>query len=242
MDPIPYTSFWKAEPERQKKAWRPTDWSRRRLFQMWIIQGLLFAAIIGVVIQIAKESKNIPPIFAKLPNGVVFEATARPLKMDRIARVELVNNILPILYYQEGSDNYLETVKQNVKKDILNQLQVEMQSAAKMPTMSVFLTVIETFQSGLIESHGLFEAMTKGELYKRNEKESTSAPIYIRTRWVSQNGRYVLYEFSEVKPSEYSEKVSDEKERLKHLSSEELEREIKVKKNQDLKIAPRKRF
>ena len=35
MDPTPYTNFWGEEPDAQKRAWRPTDESRRKLMQFW---------------------------------------------------------------------------------------------------------------------------------------------------------------------------------------------------------------
>ena len=90
MDPIPYTHFWSEEPETQRRAWRPTDEVRRRLMRLWIIQALLLAAIVLVAGVLTRESKRVPPIYAKLPNGVVFETTTGDLQMDRLARTEQI--------------------------------------------------------------------------------------------------------------------------------------------------------
>jgi len=238
MDPIPYTNFWVEEPEIQKKAWRPSDDSRRKLNRLWVVQGLLLIGIIVLATMITVESKKVPPIYAKLPNGIVYETTAGPLKMDRLARMELVNNTLQILYYQEGSYNYLDTIRQNVKPAIIAQLQVEMQSAVKQTNTTVYLSITETFEILNIPAKG-FEAMTKGELIKRSSKESTTAPIYVRTRWLKHDDRYLLSRIEEVKPGDYYDLFLAEKERLRRLPKEELQRELDVKKNQDIPLPKR---
>jgi hypothetical protein len=180
MDPIPYTHFWSEEPEAQRRAWRPTDEVRRRLMRLWIIQALLLAAIVLVAGVLARESKRVPPIYARLPNGVVFETTTGDLQMDRLARTELVNNVLQILYYQEGSFNYLETVRQNVKPQLLGRFRAEMQNASKQTNSTVYLNVVETFEALNVPAKG-FDAVTKGcsasaAARKAPARPSTSAP------------------------------------------------------------------
>jgi len=238
MDPTPYTNFWGEEPDAQKRAWRPTDESRRKLMQFWVVQCLLLVGIIVLAAIITRESKKVPPIYAKLPNGVVYETKAGPLKMDRLARMELVNNVLQILYYQEGSCNYLDTIGQNVKPDIIGQFQADMQSAAKQTNTTVYLKVKETFEILHIPAKG-FEAVTKGELIKRSSKESTTAPIYVRTRWLKQSERYLLTRMEEVKPGDYYDLFLAEKERLRQLSKEELQRELDVKMNKEIQLPKR---
>ena len=100
---IPYPHFWSEEPEARRRAWRPTDEVRRRLIRWWTIQGLLLAGIIVIGILVAKESKRMPPIYAGLPNGVVFGTSAGPLQLDRVARIELVNDVLQILYIRRAT-------------------------------------------------------------------------------------------------------------------------------------------
>lgn len=238
MDPTPYTNFWGEEPEIQKKAWRPTDESRRRLMRFWIVQALLLIGIIVLAAMITSESKKVPSIYAKLPNGIVYETKAGPLKMDRLARMELVNNVLQILYYQEGSYNYVDTVGQNVKPAIIAQFQAEMQNAARQTNTTVFLNIAETFEILNIQAKG-FEAVTKAELIKRSNKESTTAPIYVRTRWLKQGDRYLLSRVDEVKPGDYYDLFLAEKERLRRLSKEELQRELDVKRNKEIHLPKR---
>jgi hypothetical protein len=238
MDPIPYTHFWSEEPEAQRRAWRPTDEVRRRLMRLWMIQALLLVAIVVVGALLAKESKRMPPIYARLPNGVVFETTAGDLQMDRLARTELVNNVLQILYYQEGSFNYLETVRQNVKPQLLGRFRAEMQDASKQTNSTVYLNVVETFEVVNVPAQG-FDAVTKGLLSKRSSQESASAPIYIRTRWLRSGDRYLLSRVEEIRPGDYYELFLAEKERLKKLSKPELERELGVRKNQEIPLPNR---
>jgi hypothetical protein len=238
MDPIPYTHFWSEEPETQRRAWRPTDEVRRRLMRLWIIQALLLAAIVLVAGVLTRESKRVPPIYAKLPNGVIFETTTGDLQMDRLARTELVNNVLQILYYQEGSFNYLETVRQNVKPQLLGRFRAEMQNASKQTNSTVYLNVVETFEALNVPAKG-FDAVTKGVLSKRSNQESASAPIYIRTRWLLAGDRYLLSRVEEIRPGDYYELFLAEKERLKKLSKPELERELGVRKNQEIPLPNR---
>jgi len=238
MDRIPYTHFWSEEPEAQRRAWRPTDEVRRRLMRLWAFQGLLLAGIVLVGGMLAKESKRLPPIYARLPNGVVFETTSGELQMDRLARTELVNNVLQILYYQEGSFNYLDTVRQNVKPQLLGRFRVEMQNAAKQTNSTVSLSVVETFEAVNVLAKG-FDAVTKAVLSKRSSQESASAPIYIRTRWLLSGDRYLLSRLEEIRPGDYYELFLAEKERLKKLSKQELERELGVRKNQEIPLPKR---
>ena len=191
MDPRPYTHFWSEEPEAQRRAWRPTDEVRRRLMRLWVIQALLLAAIVLVAGALTRESKRVPPIFARLPNGVIFETTTGDLQMDRLARTELVNNVLQILYYQEGSFNYLATIRQNVKPQLVGRFRAEMQDASQQTNSTVYLNVVETFEALNVPAKG-FDAVTKGVLSKRTSQESASAPIYIRTRWLLAGDRYLL--------------------------------------------------
>src|SRR5690242_18220523 len=124
---IPYPHFWSEQPEVQGRAWRPTDEVRRRLMRWWTIQGLLLAGGVALGILIARESKRMPPIYAGLPNGVVFQTVAGAPQLDRIARMALVNDVLQILYYQEGNLNYLDSVSENVKPQLLAQFRAEME-------------------------------------------------------------------------------------------------------------------
>lgn len=237
MDPIPYPHFWHEAPEIHKRAWRPTDESRRKLGRFWFIQTLLLLALLGVGALLAVESKRQPPIYAKLPNGLVFETSATPLQMDRLARVDLVNQVLPLLYYQGGASHFLEAIRQNVKPDILRQFQAEMQMA-KYTNTTVSLQIAETFQTLYVRNQG-FEAMTKGYLAKRSSRENASAPIYVRTRWLWNGHRYVLSRITEVKPADYSEAFLLEKERLRRLPKEELERELAIKQDTEIVLPKR---
>jgi hypothetical protein len=169
---------------------------------------------------------------------VVFETTAGDLQMDRLARTELVNNVLQILYYQEGSFNYLETVRQNVKPQLLGRFRAEMQDASKQTNSTVYLNVVETFEVVNVPAQG-FDAVTKGLLSKRSSQESASAPIYIRTRWLRSGDRYLLSRVEEIRPGDYYELFLAEKERLKKLSKPELERELGVRKNQEIPLPNR---
>ena len=85
MEQTPYTNFWKEEPENQRKAWRPTDESRRRLQMFGLIQFLLLGAIVALGMMIAKETKRVPRIFAQLPDGLVFETTESHPYIPRVA-------------------------------------------------------------------------------------------------------------------------------------------------------------
>jgi len=238
MERIPYTNFWSEAPEGQRRAWRPTDEVRRRLMRLWTIQALLLTAIVAVGALLAKESKRMPPIFAKLPNGMVFETAIGRLQMDRLARTELVNDVLPLLYYQEGSFNYLGAIRQNVKPQLLGRFQAEMQNASKQTNSTVCLNVVETFEVLNAPAKG-FDAVTKGVLSKRSSKDSASAPIYIRTRWLLSAGRYLLSRVEEIRPGDYYELFLAEKQRLKKLSKQELEREMGVRKNQEISLPKR---
>jgi hypothetical protein len=202
------------------------------------VQGLLLAAIVIVGILAAKESKRMPPIYARLPNGVVFETSAGPLQLDRVARVELVNDVLQILYYQEGNLNYLDSVKENVKPQLLSQFRAEMESAAKQTNSTVYLNVAETFEVVHVPAKG-FDAVTKANLIKRSNQESAGAPIYIRTRWLLEGSGYRLARVEEIKPGDYYELFLAEKGRLKKLSKQELERELAVRKNQEIPLPKR---
>ena len=235
---IPYPHFWSEEPEARRRAWRPTDEVRRRLIRWWTIQGLLLAGIIALGILVAKESKRMPPIYAGLPNGVVFGTSAGPLQLDRVARIELVNDVLQILYYQEGNLNYLDAVRENVKPQLLAQFRAEMESAAKQTNSTVYLNVAETFEVLRVPAKG-FEAVTKANLIKRSSRESTGAPVYIRTRWLLEGSRFRLARVEEIKPGDYYELFLAEKGRLKKLSKQELERELAVRKNQEIPLPKR---
>jgi len=238
MAPTPYPHFWSEEPDARHRGWRPTDEVRRRLIRWWGVQGLLLAAIVIVGILAAKESKRMPPIYARLPNGVVFETSAGPLQLDRVARVELVNDVLQILYYQEGNLNYLDSVKENVKPQLLAQFRAEMESAAKQTNSTVYLNVAETFEVVHVPAKG-FDAVTKANLIKRSIQESAGAPIYIRTRWLLEGSGYRLARVEEIKPGDYYELFLAEKGRLKKLSKQELERELAVRKNQEIPLPKR---
>jgi len=238
MDRIPYTHFWSEEPEAQRRAWRPTDEVRRRLMRFWMFQGLLLLGIVLVGGMLAKESKRLPLIYARLPNGVVFETAVGNLQMDRLARTELVNNVLQILYYQEGSFNYLDTVRQNVKPQLLGRFRAEMQIASQQTNSTVNLSVVETFEVVNVPAKG-FDAVTKAVLSKRSSRENASAPIYIRTRWLLSGDRYLLSRLEEIRPADYYELFLAEKERLKKLSKQELERELGVRKNQEIPLPKR---
>jgi hypothetical protein len=238
MAPTPYPHFWSEEPDARHRGWRPTDEVRRRLIRWWVAQGLLLAAIAIVGILAAKEGKRMPPIYARLPNGVVFETSAGPLQLDRVARVELVNDVLQILYYQEGNLNYLDSVKENVKPQLLAQFRAEMESAAKQTNSTVYLNVAETFEVVHVPAKG-FDAVTKANLIKRSNQESAGAPIYIRTRWLLEGSGYRLARVEEIKPGDYYELFLAEKGRLKKLSKQELERELAVRKNQEIPLPKR---
>lgn len=236
--PLPYPHFWSEEPEARRRAWRPTDEVRRRLVRWWSVQGLLLAGIVATGILITRESRRLPPIFARLPNGVVFETTAVPLQLDRVARIELVNDVLQILYYQEGALNYLEAVRENVKPQLLAQFQAEMRHATGQTNSTVYLNLAETFEVIHIPAKG-FEAATKATLIKRSNNESTGAPIYIRTRWLREGSRHRLARVEEIKPGDYYELFLAEKARLKKLSKQELARELAVRKNEEIPLPKR---
>lgn len=240
METKPYGKFWVEVETPSKHAWRPTDESRRKLQQIWVLQGLLLVACIALAVMLAKESKRMPPVYAKLPNGIVFEATATPLQMDRLARMEMVNNTLQLLYYQEGSFNYLATLKNNVKPDILTKFRGEMAMAASMTNMTVYANVMETFQTGFTEGKG-FNAMSKVELIKRSPQENTSGIYYIQTTWLDINGNFILTAINDgVKSPDYIAAFQKEKARIAGLKPEELKRELDARMNKDIPISPRR--
>ena len=113
-----------------------------------------------------------------------------------------------------------------------------MESAAKQTNSTVYLNVAETFEVLRVPAKG-FEAVTKANLIKRSSRESTGAPVYIRTRWLLEGSRYRLARVEEIKPGDYYELFLAEKGRLKKLSKQELERELAVRKNQEIPLPKR---
>ena len=204
MEQTPYTNFWKEEPENQRKAWRPTDESRRRLQMFGLIQFLLLGAIVAVGMMIAKESKRVPRIFAQLPDGLVFETTESHPDIPRLARMELVNDTLSLLYYQEGANNYLGDPDEQRPHDHLGGCRPRHGLATQKTNNTVQLNIDETFETSSSPSDW-FEAMTKGTLIRRERAASRQAPIYLRTRWKMAQNHYVLTGIMESSPGEYNE-------------------------------------
>ena len=153
MEQTPYTNFWKEEPENQRQAWRPTDESRRRLQMFGFIQFLLLGAIVVLGMMIARETKRVPRIFAQLPDGLVFETIESHPYIHRLARMELVNNTLALLYYQEGANNYLGYLTNNVRKTILADVVRGMALAKQKTNSTVQLTIDETFETSSSPRH-----------------------------------------------------------------------------------------
>ena len=238
MDQTPYTNFWKEEPGRQKQAWRPTDESRRRLQMFGFLQFLLLLGIAAVAAMIAKESKRMPPIYAQLPNGLVYETAQVAPDMNRLARTELANDTLSLLYYQEGADNYLGSLKNNVRMTILTSVANGMAPARGKTTTTVHLDIIESFETGskFTPSRSWFQVMTKANLVKQDKKKTAEALVYLSTHWELEDGRYVLTGIVEAKPGEYYEAFLDEKKRLRTLSPEDLQRELNIRKNSDIPL------
>ena len=238
MDKIPYASFWKEEPPKLKQAWRPTDGVRKRLQMFWAFQLFLLVCIVFVGFKLITESKRLPEIYAKLPNGLMFLTKSEPFVMDRLARVGLVNDTLMLLYYQEGKDNYLGLLTQ-VKKPILARFANEEHSGDVRDNSTVQLNIVESFQTRFNGKLGLFEAMTKGNLIKRTSKTATEAPLYVKTLWAFIGQGYVLTKLEEVKPGDYYESFLQEKNRLATLKPEELKRELDVNQNFEIPIKAR---
>jgi hypothetical protein len=234
MEQTPYTNFWKEEPENQRKAWRPTDESRRRLQMFGLIQFLLLGAIVVLGMMIAKETKRVPRIFAQLPDGLVFETTESHPYIPRVARMELVNNTLALLYYQEGANSYLGYLTNNVKKTILTDVVRGMALSKQKTNSTVHLTIDETFETS--SSPSAFEAMTKGTLIRRERAASKQAPIYLRTRWIFADNHYVLTGIMESTPGDYNELFNIEKARLQNLTPEQLKRELNIRRNEDIPL------
>jgi len=61
----------------------------------------------------------------------------------------------------------------------------------------------------------------------------------VRTRWLKQGDRYLLSRVDEVKPGDYYDLFLAEKERLRRLSKEELQRELDVKRNKEIHLPKR---
>jgi hypothetical protein len=242
MDQTPYTNFWKEEPNRQKHAWRPTDESRRRLQMFGFLQLLLLLGIAAVAIMIAKESKRTPPIYAQLPNGLVYETTRVAPDMNRLARTDLANDTLSLLYYQEGADNYLESLKSNVRMTILSSAANSMAPSRGKTATTVHLDIIESFETGsrFTPSRSWFQVMTKANLVKQEKKRTTGALVYLLTHWALEHDRYVLTGIVEAKPGEYYEAFLEEKKRLHSLPPEELERELNIRRNSDIPLPDQK--
>lgn len=237
MDQLPYASFWKEQPEKLKNAWRPTDASRGRLIKFWMLQGFLLVCIIFMGLKLAKESQRLPQIYAKLPNGLMFQTRPVAYEMDKIARVGLVNDTLLLLYYQEGAHNYLNTLTQ-VKPQILAVLSHEMQGSAKQTDTTVQLNIAESFETVYNAKVG-FKVLTKGMLVRREGKKASEAPLYVQTVWLKTGQTFMLSEINEIKPGDYYEGFVREKERLQKLSKEDLERELEVNPDVELQIKAR---
>jgi hypothetical protein len=239
MEQTPYTNFWKEEPSHQQKAWRPTDGSRRRIQMFGFVQFLLLLGIAGVAIMIAKESKRMPPIYAQLPNGLVYETTQIAPNLNRMTRTELANETLTLLYYQEGADNYLDSIKSNVRMTILSSVANVMAAARAKTTTTVNLEIIESFEINAVftPSRSYFEVMTKANLVKKDKKKDTQALVYLKTHWALEDDHYVLTGIMEAKPGEYYEAFLDEKKRLRSLPAEELQRELNIRRNSDIPLA-----
>lgn len=233
MEKLPYSSFWKEEPENLKKSWRPTDGVRRKITFIGLIQLFLLVAIVVVSILISRETKKLPPIFAALPDGLVLQTTQVVPGMDRLARRELVNNTLPLLYYQEGADNYLMLLKDCVRGTILGQAAYKMHGSADQTNSTVRLEIIDTFETSAKFSGSkiYFEAMTKAELIKEDRKKRTSVPFYLRSHWEFEDEHFVLTGVIESNPSDYATFFDNEKARLHSLTPEELQRELNIRKN-----------
>jgi hypothetical protein len=242
METTPYPNFWKEEPQHQATAWRPTDQSKQKLHRFWIVQCLLVCAIAGMAVMIAHESKKTPPIMAQLPNGLVFETSSTPLELDRLARTEMINDILPVLYYQEAGENRLPTVKNNVRLSILSRIAGLMQGANNQTNATARLDIIETFETMAAESKSRmwFEAMTKGDLVRQDKRSRNEANVYIRSHWEYENGRFVLNGMVECKPSEYNEAFLAEKQRLHSMRPEDLQRELNVRPDISIPLPERK--
>jgi len=242
MDQTPYTNFWKEEPNRQKHAWRPTDESRRRLQMFGFLQFLLLLGIAAVAAMIAKESKRMPPIYAQLPNGLVYETTRVAPDMNRLARTDLANDTLSLLYYQEGADNYLESLKNNVRMTILSSAANSMAPSRGKTATTVHLDIIESFETGskFTPSRSWFQVMTKANLVKQDKKKATEAVVYLSTHWEMEDDHYILTGVKEAEPGEYYEAFLDEKKRLRTLSPEDLQRELNIRRNSDIPLPDRK--
>ena len=242
MERTPFPNFWKEEPVRQKTAWRPTDQSCRKLRLIGYVQFILLIAIICVAMLIAKESKRMPAVYAQLPNGLVFETKPIVPEMHRLARMNLVNEVLNLLYYQEGGNHYLAELKPNVKMTILSETANNMSRIQDRTNNTIQLNIVETFETagGTKGNRAWFEAMTKATLIRRDKKSQNDATIYLRTHWEFENDRYILSGLMESKPGEYYEAFLREKERLHNLKPEELERELNIRRNEEIPIPERK--
>jgi hypothetical protein len=239
MEQTPYTNFWKEEPANQRKAWRPTDESRRRLQMFGLVQFALLLGILAAGVLIANESKRVPRVFTQLPDGLVFETSQVPAGMSLLARMEMVNDTLSLLYYQEGANNYLGTLKNNVRITILAGAARGMAAARERTNNTVQLNIAETFETGgqITPQSNWFEAMTKATLLRRDKKTEREAAIYLRTHWKMEQSHYILTGIVESSPGEYYEAFLHEKERLHSLKPEELERELNIRKNADIPVS-----
>jgi hypothetical protein len=233
MDQIPYPNFWKEEPDNQKKVWRPTDGAKRKIQAIGILQMLLMAGIFATAILIYKQTRVIPPIYAQLPNGIVLYTSTTAPAMNMLARRELVNNVLPLLYYQEGGNNYLKDLQGSVRATILNQIASKMKYADSDTNVTVALNIIESFETSgnFTGSHQGFEAMTRAELVKQDRKKRIAVPFYLRTHWDFEDGRFVLSGLIDSNPGQYAQLFEAEKTRLHSLSNADLQKELDIRKD-----------
>jgi len=242
MEITPYPNFWKEEPPCQRQAWRPTDQDRRKIQRFGVLQMGLLVAILCVAALITIESKQTPLIYAQLPNGLVFEASKVEAGLDVVARKGLVNDVLPLLYYQEGSDNYLSLLKNNVRMSILTDFAWKIQEAQGQTNVTVHLEIIETFETGgqAGGKRSWFEAMTKANLVRNDKHTRKEAPYYLRTHWEVEGDRCVLTGVLEATPGDYYQAFIAEKDRLHKLSPAELERELNIRQNKPIPVPERK--
>jgi len=233
MDQKPYPNFWKEEPDNQKKVWRPTDGAKRKIKSIGFIQMLLMVGILVVAVLIFKQTRRIPPIYAQLPDGIVLYTTQTAPEMNMLARRQLVDNVIPLLYYQEGSDNYLKDLVGSVRQSILNEVGHRMSYAVANTNSTVQLKIVDSFETAekLTGTSQFFDAMTKGELIKQDRSKRVSVPFYVRTHWVYEDNHFILSGILDSNPGEYAQFFEAEKARLHNLTPADLEKELNIRKD-----------
>lgn len=229
---VQHSHFWQENPETVKESWIPSEAKRKALHRWWAIQGLLLVLLLislGILIQ---QSFKLPVVFAQLPNGMLLEAHFIPPTINKAARKQLVNDVLQMLYYQEGPFNYLDAIQNHVRPTIHQQTLQRMQAGTGRTNNTIHLEILETFETSFkTRPRTYFEAITRAVLVSHDKDKRQELDYFIRTHWEYENHRFILTAIMETTPGEYHQAFAAEKERLASLSREQLAAEMDIRTN-----------